>query len=193
MWNLVKIGRAVSEKKTIKDYDIRYIYIVQGQGQITMGDKILIVAKSAKLGSSLEQTCKTWNPQCSVTRFSLEVFLVLEKKMRFSLYMGMTTILFNNVEPFAQIDNTPTTEGQILNLVKIGQAVSEKTSKAYEILYMYIGQGQGQITLGDKSLFVTERVATLIIHCKFQPLVFNTFWETEFAIFSPYIGTQIWP
>ena len=87
----------------------------------------------------------------------------------------MTTILFNNVEPFAQIDNTPTTEGQILNLVKIGQAVSEKTSKAYEILYMYIGQGQGQITLGDKILFVTERVVTLIIHCKFQPLVFNTF------------------
>ena len=77
----MKIGRAVSEKKTIKDYDIIYIYIVQGQGQITMGDKILIVAKSVKLGSSLEQTCKIWNPQCSVTRFSLEVFLVLEKKI----------------------------------------------------------------------------------------------------------------
>ena len=60
--------------------------------------------------------------------------------------------------------------------MKIGQAVSEKkTFKDYEILYMYIAQGQGQITLEDRILTVTEGFATLIIHCKFQPLVFNTF------------------
>ena len=58
----------------------------------------------------------------------------------------------------------------------IGQAVSEKKRfKDYEILYMFIALGQGQITLGDKILIVTERFATLIIHCTFQPLVFNTF------------------
>ena len=42
--NLVKIGQAVSEKKTFKDYKILYMYVVQGQGQITQ-DKILIVTK----------------------------------------------------------------------------------------------------------------------------------------------------
>ena len=41
---------------------------------------------------------------------------------------------------------------------EIGQAVSEKTFKDHEILYMYIAQGQMQITLGDKILIVTERV-----------------------------------
>ena len=44
----------------------------------------------------------------------------------------------------------------------------------YEIYYMYIAQGQGQITLGDKIL---KGFATLRIHCKFQPLVLNTFFE----------------
>ena len=59
--------------------------------------------------------------------------------------------------------------------MKIGQAVSEKKLlKDYEILYMYKAQGQGQMGVGggDKIL---KGFATLIIHCKFQPLVFNTF------------------
>ena len=50
-------------------------------------------------------------------------------------------------------------EGSKCNLVKTGQAVSEKTMfKDYEILYMYIAQGQGQITQEDKILIVTKRV-----------------------------------
>ena len=32
MWNLVKIGQVVSEKKTFKDFMILYLYIAQGQG-----------------------------------------------------------------------------------------------------------------------------------------------------------------
>ena len=61
--------------------------------------------------------------------------------------MGMTTILFNGAKPFEQIGNTLPTEGPVRNLVKIAQAVSEKkTFKNYTILYMYIAQGQGQIT-----------------------------------------------
>ena len=35
MWNLVKIGPAVSKKKTYKDYMILYMYVAQEQGQIT--------------------------------------------------------------------------------------------------------------------------------------------------------------
>ena len=54
----------------------------------------------------------------------------------------MAAILFN--EPFEQIDNTPSTEGQTWNLVKIGQANSEKkTFKDYENLYMYMYIAQG--------------------------------------------------
>ena len=34
MWNLVKIGRVVSEKKTFKYYTTLYTYISQGQRQI---------------------------------------------------------------------------------------------------------------------------------------------------------------
>ena len=62
--------------------------------------------------------------------------------------MGMAAILFNDAE-FEQIDNTPWTEGPVWNLVKIGHTVSAKKFQDYEILYLYIAQGQGQITLGD--------------------------------------------
>ena len=72
--------------------------------------------------------------------------------------MGMVDILFNDAELFEQID-TPLTESPVWNLVKIGQAVSEKkTFKDYDILYMYIAQGQGQITSGDKIFVVTKSV-----------------------------------
>ena len=40
-----------------------------------------------------------------------------------------------------------------------GHAVSgKKTFEDYEILYMYIDQGQGQMSLGDKNLIATKRV-----------------------------------
>ena len=45
----------------------------------------------------------------------------------FLLYMGMTAIFFNDVERFEQIDNMPSTVGPKRNLIKIGQAVLEKT------------------------------------------------------------------
>ena len=62
-------------------------------------------------------------------RFSLKVFLVLEKCF---------TILFNGAEPFDQIANILLTEGPIGNLVKIVQEVLEKMLKDLKILYMYI-------------------------------------------------------
>ena len=59
----------------------------------------------------------------------------------------MATILFNGTQPLIQIVNTLSTEGPMRNLVKIAQAIFEKkTFKNYTILYMYIAQGQGQIT-----------------------------------------------
>ena len=52
-------------------------------------------------------------------------------------------------------------------------------------MYVY---SQGQV------LIVTERVC-YNNHTKFQPLVNNMLWETEFSIFSPYkcIGTLTGP
>ena len=58
--------------------------------------------------------------------------------------MGMAAIFFNNAEPFEQIDNTSSTESPMRNLVKIGQAVSEKTFKDHKLLYMYIALGKGR-------------------------------------------------
>ena len=67
-------------------------------------------------------------------------------------YMGMSAILFNDAEPLKQNDKIPSTKYTMWNLVKIGLAVSEKMSlekfKDYMILYMYIAQGQGQISPG---------------------------------------------
>ena len=60
--------------------------------------------------------------------------------------MGMAAILLNGAEPFKQIVTTFSTEGPMWNMVKIAQSVSKMTFKKYTILYMYIAQGQGQIT-----------------------------------------------
>ena len=65
----------------------------------------------------------------------------------FLLYMGMAAILVNGAEPFEQIVNILSTGSHMWNLMKIAQAVSEKkTFKNIIMLYMYIAQGQGQIT-----------------------------------------------
>ena len=47
------------------------------------------------------------------TKVSLGLFLALEKKIskHFLTYMNMAAILFNDVEPFEQIDNTSSIEG----------------------------------------------------------------------------------
>ena len=41
-------------------------------------------------------------------------------------YMGMVEILFNDAELFEQIDNSPSTEGPMWTLVKIGQSADSK-------------------------------------------------------------------
>ena len=42
--------------------------------------------------------------------------------------MGMAAILFIGAESFEQIVNIPSTVGLLWNMVKIGQAVSEKNT-----------------------------------------------------------------
>ena len=48
----------------------------------------------------------------------------------------MVVILLSVAEPFEQTVNTPFTEDPMLNLVKIGQMISEMTFKDYTIVYM---------------------------------------------------------
>ena len=51
--------------------------------------------------------------------------------------MGMAAILFNNAESFKQINNTPSTERLVWNLVKIGQGFQRrKHLKIMRFLYM---------------------------------------------------------
>ena len=70
--------------------------------------------------------------------------------------MGIAAILFNDAEPFEQSVNIPSTEGPMWNLVKIGQVVLEKkTHTGFKVLYLYIAQGQGQITTRGKTLILT--------------------------------------
>ena len=64
--------------------------------------------------------------------------------------MGMPAILINGAEPFEQMFNILSTEDHMLNLVTIGQTVSENTFIDYMILYMYLAQRQGQIHRGTK-------------------------------------------
>ena len=62
-------------------------------------------------------------------------------------YMGMAAILFNCAKQFQEIVNIRSTEGSVLNLMKISQTITEKKAfKNNTILYMYIAQGQGQST-----------------------------------------------
>ena len=68
--------------------------------------------------------------------------MVLEKKICMYLfftlilpYKGIAPILFKCTEPFEQIVNTHSTEDSMWNLLKIAQAVSEKTFKNYTALY----------------------------------------------------------
>ena len=53
------------------------------------------------------------------------------------LYIDMAAILFNRTEPLKQNVNTLLTEGPMCNLVKIAQAVSEKTVKNFTI-FMHV-------------------------------------------------------
>ena len=63
--------------------------------------------------------------------------------------MGMAAILLNGgAESFEHIANILFTERPMWNLVKIDQTVSEKKTFSIDfmILYMWIAQGQGQIS-----------------------------------------------
>ena len=121
--------------------------------------------------------------------------------------MGIAAILFNNAKPFEQTVNTPLIEGSFWNLVKVGLTVSEKKFKDCTILYVYSPGASADnphwtkfwVSLNSITKLILSYIGsfkcftTLIIHCKFQPLVSNTFWE-NLSTFYTYkcMGMQIW-
>ena len=114
----------------------------------------------------------------------------------------MAAILFNDAEPFEQSVNKAPCE----IWWKIGQVVLEKkTFTDFKVLYLYIAQGQGQISPpggggggggGAVNLLILKHFTTLIIHCKFQPLVLNIYWKKWIFNFFPHTNQQrckFWP
>ena len=80
------------------------------------------------------------------------------------LFYHMARNYSNNL-PFRQ-------KAHCRNLMKTAKAISEKkVFKNNTILYMYITKAQGP---QEQILSITKSFNTLIIHCKFQPLVFST-------------------
>ena len=57
MWNLVQVCRAVSEKKTFKEFEILYMYIAMEQGQIILGNKSLVITERVRY---FDQTLQVW-------------------------------------------------------------------------------------------------------------------------------------
>ena len=88
--------------------------------------------------------------------------------------MGMAGILFNGAEPFDQIvriffNRRP----YVKSNENCSRGFREEGFKDFTILYMYIAKGQRQIT--PKILMVSKQFNFLIIHGKFQFLVFYTY------------------
>ena len=92
----------------------------------------------------------------------------------------MVVILFNNAEPFKQIINNPSTEGLKWNLLKTIQMVSgKKTFKDYSFIHINSPGAREDNPRVIKFWLLLKEFTTLFIHDKFQPLVFNTFWEHD--------------
>ena len=73
--------------------------------------------------------------------------------------MAMTATFFNGAEPFEQIVNIPSTEGSMRNLVKIGQAVSEKImQRLHDFIPVYCpGARADNLGEGGPNLILTKR------------------------------------
>ena len=107
------------------------------------GSKAILVSSFGKIWYLLSH-------RCCVPRFSLKAFLVLKMKLLKCFYhIWVWQQFFSMVQNrLKKTVNIASTEGHTWNLVKIGQAVSEKMFKDFTILYMYRALGKGQITRG---------------------------------------------
>ena len=103
--------------------------------------------------------------------------------------MGMTHILLNGADPFEQIVNILSTERwPYVNQVKSSEnCFKEKDIKrVYNFIHVYSPWTQGPHFPPLQNVDSSYSLITLIIHCKFQQLVFIIHWENDFSTSSPY-------
>ena len=103
--------------------------------------------------------------------------------------MGMAVILLNGADPFEQIVNILSTERRpYVNHVKSSENCfkEEDIKRYYNFIHVYSPRTKGPRSLPLQNFESSYSFITLIIHCKFQQLVFIIHWENDFSTFSPY-------
>ena len=108
----------------------------------------------------------------------------------FFIIYGHSNILFTGAEPFEQIVNIPSIEGPMWNLVKIGQAVSEKRFEDDMILYLHIYSPGADNLQGAIFWLLPKSFTNLMIHClitHIEKLIFQHFSYTNAW------GRKFWP
>ena len=129
---------------------------------------------------------------CFITRFSLEAFLVLEKIFKYFLYnIWAWRPLFNDAV-FEKID-MPSTKGLTWNLVKICQAVSEKTFK--DFIHVYSTGARADSPGGQNVDYNWKGLLLWSYFVSFSHWSLIHYEKLNFQYFPPYkcIGTQIRP
>ena len=133
-----------------------------------------------------------------LSRVSFEAFLILEKKIFKCFYhiwawRPSCSISLNHLNKLAILFWQKAPFEIWWKWLKWFQR-RRHLKKIHNFFYMYLFQRQRQITLKGQNFIKLKSFTTLFTHYKFQPLVFNTFWENDFSTFSPYkcMRTQIW-
>ena len=104
--------------------------------------------------------------------------------------MGMADILLNGADPFEQIINILSTERRpYVNHVKSSENrfKEEDIEKFYNFVHVNSPRTKGLRSPPLQNVDSSYSFITLIIHCKFQQLVFIIHWENDFSTF-PHIN-----
>ena len=176
MWDLVRTAQAVSEKTTLQIWPC--CKKVKGQLMAIIWTN-LVVFESLMLYTEIQ-------PQ-SFLGSREEDFL------QFLPYTDMVAILQNHLTNWQYpFDRKP----HVISGENCSSSFRKKTfKKLHNSIHVYSPGARADNPQGTKVWLKLKCFTTLITHCKFQPLVFNTFWENYFSTFSPYklMGTQTWP
>ena len=110
------------------------------------------------------------------TEIQPQSFLSSGEKIFLSVlpYMGMAAILLNGADPFEQIYNILSTERRpYVNHVKSSEnCFKEDIKRFYNFIHVYSPSTKGPHSPSLQNFDSSYNFNTLIIHCKFQQLVF---------------------
>ena len=97
--------------------------------------------------------------------------------------MGMAAILFNCAEPFEQFRNTFWQKAACeIRWNLLTQFQRRRHLKiTHNFMHIYSPVARTDNPQGTNFWLLLKYFTTLITHCKFQLLVFNSFWENDFS------------